>query len=285
MSGPAIRVASAWLDLREAADGAARSAELVTRLRDAGATPDGWVVHDLACGTGAMGRWLAPQLDGPQRWVLHDLDDDLLARAAATPPAAARDGAAIEVQTRRTDITRLGADDLDAATLVTCSALLDLLTGPELDALAEVCAHARCPVLFTLSVTGEVALTPRDPLDGRVAAAFDAHQRRGVDRGQLLGPDAPARAAEAFTRLGAEVHVRESPWRLGAEQSALMTQWLAGWMDAAREQDAELMAATADYARRRHAELGHGALRVTVGHADLLALPAGQSRSKREDSA
>ena len=26
-------------------------------------------IHDLACGTGSMGRWLAPLLPGPQRWV------------------------------------------------------------------------------------------------------------------------------------------------------------------------------------------------------------------------
>jgi hypothetical protein len=285
MSGPAIRVPRAWLDLRESADGDARSAELVTRLRDAVPAPDGWVIHDLACGTGGMGRWLAPQLDGRQRWVLHDLDDDLLARAAATPPAGARDGSQVRVQTRHTDITHLQPTDLRGATLVTCSALLDLLTGAELDALAEVCAHAGCPVLFTLSVTGEVGLTPADPLDGRVAAAFDAHQRRAIERGRLLGPDAPAHGADTFARLGAEVSTGSSPWRLDAAQAELAAQWFDGWIGAAREQQPALAGALADYAGRRRTQLGDGTLRVTVGHTDLLALPAGQSRSKRDDSA
>ena len=45
------------------------------------------VIHDLACGTGSMGRWLAPLLPGPQSWVLHDLDADLLQVAAAELPA------------------------------------------------------------------------------------------------------------------------------------------------------------------------------------------------------
>jgi hypothetical protein len=274
MSGPAIRVPSAWLTLREAADAAARSTELVARLRDAAGTVDRWVIHDLACGTGGMGRWLAPQLDGPQRWAVHDLDGDLLALAAADPPAGARDGCAVRVQPRRTDITRLRAGDLEEATLVTASALLDLLTGSELDTLAGVCAQAGCPVLFTLSVVGEVALSPPDPLDRRIAAAFDGHQRRAIDRGRLLGPDAPVRAAEAFARLGAEVLVRPSPWRLGTTDAELAAQWFEGWLGAAREQDRALSSATADYAGERITQLRSGALRVTVGHADLLALPA-----------
>jgi hypothetical protein len=277
MSAPAIRVPSDWLALREPADAAARCAALVERLRAVQPAGGERQIHDLACGTGGMGRWLAPQLPGPQRWVLHDLDDELLALAAAHPPTGASDGAGVTVQPRRTDITGLRPDDLAGAALVTASALLDLVTGPELDALADVCAQARCPVLFTLSVVGEVALSPPDGLDDRIAAAFDAHQRRPIARGALLGPDAPARAAEAFTRLGYEVQVRPSPWRLGAAESELAAQWFEGWLGAAREQDAALTAATGDYAAARRAQLHAGALRATVGHADLLALP-GQSR-------
>jgi hypothetical protein len=58
-------------------------------------------------------------------------------------------------------------------------------------------------------------LTPGDPLDARVAEAFNAHQRRTVGRRRLLGPDAIDAAVAAFGRLGAEVLVRSSPWRLG----------------------------------------------------------------------
>ena len=56
------------------------------------------MVHDLGCGTGAMGRWLAPLLPGPQHWVLHDRDADLLALAAADAPGPAADGAAVTVR-------------------------------------------------------------------------------------------------------------------------------------------------------------------------------------------
>ena len=102
-----IRVSSRWLDLREAADAAARARELVAHVRRRLPATGRWVIHDLACGTGSMGRWLAPLLPGPQHWVVHDRDADLLELAAADLPGPAADGAPVVVETRRTDITRL----------------------------------------------------------------------------------------------------------------------------------------------------------------------------------
>ncbi len=48
-------------------------------------------------------------------------------------PAAAADGSPVTVQTREADITRLTAADLAGASLVTASALLDLLTVDEVE--------------------------------------------------------------------------------------------------------------------------------------------------------
>src|SRR5688572_7732032 len=72
-----------WLRLREPADAEARSAELAERLREHLPAGAPLVVHDLGGGTGGMGRWLAPRLRGPQHWVVHDRDADLLELAAA----------------------------------------------------------------------------------------------------------------------------------------------------------------------------------------------------------
>jgi hypothetical protein len=265
MTVDAVRVTPGWLDLREGADAAARSRELVGRIPPP--AHGRWVIHDLACGSGAMGRWLAALLPGPQRWVLHDRDADLLELAADDVP----DGVAVE--TRLSDVTQLGRDDLAGATLITASALLDLLTRDELAALIRACAGAGCPVLFTLSVTGRVQLEPADRLDGRVAAAFDAHQRRMTLRGRLLGPDAVEAAVEGFRRLGAEVIVRPSPWRLGAAETGLAVEWFTGWVGAACEQEAGLAADADLYRRRRLREAQAGRLAVSVGHADLLVLP------------
>lgn len=273
MSAEVIRVSPGWLGLREPADAAARSRDLAEAVERALPASGTRVVHDLGCGTGSMGRWLAPLLTGPQHWVLHDRDEDLLALAAAEAPGPAADDAPVTVEARRTDIARMGPPDLAGANLITASALLDLLTAEEMDRLADLCAGAGCPVLLTLSVIGSVELSPADPLDYRVAAAFDAHQRRATERGELLGPDAVDLAADAFRRRGAEVLVRPSPWHLGPTDSALAADWFIGWLAAACEQDPELADECEPYARRRLEQASAEELAVTVAHADLLALP------------
>ncbi len=210
-----------------------------------------------------MGRWLAPRLPGPQHWVLHDRDPDLLQIAAVDAP---RD---VTVETRCSDVTMLSADELAGADLITASALLDLLTAAELERLVATCAGVGCPVLITLSVVGRVELSPADSLDARIAAAFDDHQRRG----DLLGPDAAAAAADAFRRLGTQVLVEPSPWRLAAGQSRLIAEWFRGWVGAACEQEDDLAAAVDGYVGRRLAQAQAGQLMVTVDHADLLVVP------------
>jgi hypothetical protein len=273
MSAGVIRVSPGWLALREPADAEARSLDLVDILGRALPAGGPRVIHDLGCGSGSMGRWLAPLLPGPQHWVLHDRDADLLASAVADAPGPALDGAPVTVETRRTDIARMRPRDLDGATLITASALLDLLTGDELDRLVGLCAGAGCPILLTLSVVGRVEIAPADLLDRRVAAAFDAHQRRTTDRGGLLGPDAVDFAARTFRGLGAEVLVRPSLWRLGSAHSALAAEWFRGWVGAACEQEAELADQCEVYARRRLRQARAGELTVTVDHADVLVLP------------
>ncbi len=271
MSDDVVRVSDEWLALREPADAEARSRELVEHLPGRPPASGRWVIHDLGGGTGAMGRWLAPLLHGPQHWVVHDRDAELLALADVPGPAA--DGAAVTVETKQSDITRLQRGDLAGATLITASALLDMLTEEELARMVNACAAAGCPILLVMSVVGRVGLTPADPLDRRVAAAFDAHQRRPTERGRLLGPDAVAVAVEQFGRLGAEVLVRSSPWRLAAARADLAEVWFTGWVGAACEQHPELTAEAEAYTRRRLAQAAAGELKVTVDHADLLALP------------
>jgi hypothetical protein len=192
---------------------------------------------------------------------VHDRDADLLALAVADPPPGAT------VEARRSDVTRLTADDLAAADVIVASALLDLLRRDELARMLAACAAH--PLLIALTVVGRVALAPADPLDARLAAAFDAHQRRDG----RLGPDAVATAAGLLACRGAEVVARPSPWRLGAADAALTIAWLDGWIGAACEQEPALAAEADAYRDRRVAEAAAGRLAVTVGHADLLVLP------------
>jgi hypothetical protein len=250
-----------WLALRERADAEARAAGLVEELRPTlNRTP--LVVRDLGCGTGSMGRWLTGRLDGPQHWVLHDRDPRLLSLAGA-----AMTGPSTTVETREGDLTALTAHDLEGTSLVTASALLDLLTADEVNRLAAACVEAGVPALFTLSVAGKVELDPTEALDAEFEAAFNAHQRRVVDGRRLLGPDAVEAAVAAFEGLGATVTTASSPWRLGADQAALTAEWLRGWVDAACEQEPALVTEAPAYLRRRL-----GGVNAVVAHTDLLAM-------------
>jgi SAM-dependent methyltransferase len=255
-----------WLALREGADAAARAPELAGLAAEhVGAGPV--TVRDLGCGTGSMLRWLAPQLPGPQRWYLHDRDPVLLARAAAAATAVEA------VETVAGDLTALRAADLAGTSLVTASALLDLLTVGEVAALARACVEAGCAALLTLSVAGRVVFDPPDELDAAFAGAFDAHQRRAVDGRRLLGPDSGAAAVAAFADRGATVTQRPSPWRLGAADSALTEEWLRGWIGAACAQEPELERVAGDYLNLRLEAIAAGRLQVLVDHVDVLAIP------------
>ncbi len=216
-----------------------------------------------------MARWLGPRLPGPQHWVLHDRDPQLLRLAASQLPSAAADGTAVSAEIRPGDLTRLTAADLAGADLVTASALLDLLTVEEVERLAGACAEAGCPALFTLSVAGRVELTPPDPLDDAVAEAFNAHQRRDLAGRRLLGPDAVAAATEAFTRLGARVDVRASPWQLEPADGPLTAEWLRGWVAAAGEQSPQLP--LAGYLAGRLDAAAEGRVHAVIEHVDVLA--------------
>ena len=261
MIAEAVRVSPEWLRLREPADAAARSAELADRLGRHLAAAGPLVIHDLGGGSGSMGRWLAPRLPGPQHWVVHDRDADLLKLAIA--------GAAgpVTVEGRRSDVTRLTRGELAGASLVTASALLDLLTADELARMLGACAGY--PVLLALTVVGRVTLTPEEPLDALMGAAFNAHQRRG----RLLGPDAVAGAIDELRGTGAEVLVRPSPWRLDGGHAGLVAEWLGGWVAAACEQEPALADGAGPYRDRRLDQAAAGELEVIVDHTDLLVLP------------
>ena len=272
------RFSRSWLALREPADARARARDLAAGLADRLAGRSQLVIHDLGSGTGSMGRWLAPMLSGPQHWVLHDRDPDLLEIALADPASAAADGSAVTVAGRPGDVGRLTAEDLAEADLITTSALLDLLTRQEVASLAAACAGARCPALLTLTVAGRVELRPADPQDGEVSAAFNAHQRRTTGGRRLLGPDAIASTIQALRRHGGVVQVRASAWQLGDWQPDdwqprggdldLVGRWLRGWVGAAAEQRPDLP--LDGYLAGRLDAADSGRLGVSVHHQDIL---------------
>ncbi len=119
-------------------------------------------------------------------------------------------------------------------------------------------------MLFALTVVGRVALTPADPLDAALAAAFNDHQRRDG----LLGPDAVAAASTRRARSSGRARGASAP-----PTPSLTAAWLDGWVAAATEQEPALAG------RRRlprpapASSWRPASSRVIVDHADLLVLP------------
>jgi hypothetical protein len=265
-----------WLGLREPFDAAARdhAAERLqldrrlAALRPAAGIP--WRVIDLACGTGANQRWLAPRLGGTQQWLMVDHDDTLLRRVPEP-------GKGVAIVRQRLDLM----DSLEtlpwhAAHLVTASALLDLVGMAWLHRLVAACATARVPLLLALSVDGRHHWIPRDPQDEDVLVLFAAHQRRDKGFGPALGALAVPVLMDALRAAGYRTVQASGDWqvngRTGARERALQHSLIDGMADAAVEQDPSVANVLRGWQARRRALTARSSLRV--GHTDVLAWPS-----------
>lgn len=286
-------IAGDWLGLRRAADSRAREASLplVNRLRERLGAASGPVsVLDVGAGTGANQAWLAPRLgeDGSggtgldQHWTLLDHDPALLELAAAvTHP---RILGTTRVQADLRDLPRLLAGAA-APRLVTCSAVLDLLTPSQVDQLCRGCLGTGTAALLALSVTGRVTVLPGHPDDDRVAGAFNAHQQRaatgpvpaGTPGAALSGPDGWPLAVSVFRAAGWQVHTAATDWDLGPDLAPMAGRFLADRVDAVLELAAyrgeeSLDGIARSWLAARLAQLADGDLRVRVEHRDVLAV-------------
>ncbi len=315
---PTAGFSAGWLQQREPFDALARSAaawQLKLQARLAGCRPpDGaaFRVIDLACGTGSNLRWLAPLIGGSQQWLVVDHDAALLQHwpealrgrqserhpekiALSQGPAPhgmgdfqgptlrlKAEGFQADVVRQRLDLAQSMAElPWRAATLVTASALLDLVSAAWLQQLVAATTDARVALLMALSVDGRHAWTPSDPDDDAVAALFAAHQRRNKGfGGAALGAAAAPVLVEALRAAGYRVHCVRSDWRLdGRRDAAALTMQQAlidGMSSAAREQAPAASARVSSWQQRRQALAARSVLQV--GHLDVLALPPGEHR-------
>lgn len=273
--------AADWLSLREPADHAARSPQLLERLQHHLQQRRSLRIVDLGCGHGSNLRWLAPRLPAPQRWLLVDHDPALLEwvreRSAERPPAAG-----LEIETRQTDLADSDLEFLAEQDLVTASALFDLVSEDWLKRLARACRRHQSAALLALSVTGDWCFLDAD--QGRLSDAedrfvrdqFNLHQGRDKGLGAALGPAAAQVLPRVFAAHGFAVDTRPSDWLLPAGHALALRlgpPLLQGWRDAAVEQAPDAAARIDRWHDRRRGELLAGALGLRVGHVDVLALP------------
>ena len=244
-----------WLALREQSDHAARDAQLLTKaVEAAGENP---VIVDLGSGTGSTVRALEPFLPEGAEWRLVDNDDSLLEVAGAE----LGDRASLH----RLDISDLEKLPLENATLVTASALIDLVSRQWLENFVE---KVQVPVYFALSYDGVMNWMPENSLDNSITQAFNNHQRSDKGFGSALGPDSVSVAEEVFKSAGFDVFTAPSPWQLGPAEEELQQALVQGIAEAALEtgqQDAVFWA-----------EIRTSQARETdciIGHGDILALP------------
>ncbi|CAO1662561.1 MULTISPECIES: class I SAM-dependent methyltransferase [Salinicola] len=287
-----------WLTLREPADHLARDAQLAhaadrwltqraTPARPLEARPlearpfeTRRTLVDLGCGSGSNPRYLAPRLHGAQHWRLIDHDAALLAQARLRcEPLTSADGQPIHLETRNLSLADAWKHGLQGADLVTASALFDLLTAADIEALADACRANDCAVLFALSVDGQIRFhdpsgTPLSSDDDRfMLAALQAHQQRDKGGGPAMGTQAPRHLRESFHRRGYHIREATTPWRLGSESLALAEALLAGWRTALHEQLPQQRSRVDRWHAQRLEGLMREKLTVTVGHRDLFATP------------
>jgi len=262
-----------WLAARVAADDAARAATVSTLLPELSrylieaAGPGGTVqIVDLGAGTGANQRWLAPRLPIRQRW-LHLDHNPVISRSL---PLAAETVIVDEsVEALGKLLTRSSGD----RQLVSCSALLDVLTTEQIQAVCRAVIDNRVPAFFSLTVTGGLRLSPADAHDQLLLAAFNDHQRRAG----RAGPEATALTVNLLRAAEFAVTTQETPWRLTAESGlAFVDQMLEERLAAAVAQDPALARTAKAWLKLRRAQLAAGLLRIELDHCDILGLPGGR---------
>jgi hypothetical protein len=283
-----------WLSLREEADARARSSRLTALLaRHIGGGHELGAV-DLAAGTGANVRYLMERLPDRQDWLLIDHDAALLSDVPVQMRAwgTAR-GYSVEARGEETVLQgghircRLTTRFLDlrsavgeergglllGRSLLTASALLDLVSEPWLRALARQCREEGAAVLIALTYDGRIECSPTDPDDHVIRDLVNEHQRTDKGFGPALGPTAPDVAERCFANLGYRVERDRTDWVLAPDTPELQSRLIEGWAGAAVAIDPVHRSLIEGWRRRRLDQVAARGSHLLVGHEDLAAWP------------
>ena len=269
MSGFSIE----WLNLREASDHRARDKHLlktaVDWLNDL-KTKDK-VIVDLGSGTGSTIRGLQryTALTPSIQWRLIDSDPELLAEAIH------RHSEDYSIESFLVDLSATQKLPLESVSLITASALLDLVSGNFIRDLCQLIKgkNEDRPLGFysALNYDGCIKWTPFHSLDAAILMNFNADQRRDKGFGPALGPEATDFLKTQFHSTKFQCLSAKSPWLLGSADYLLTESLISGISGVAIQTDGLTNSDIQDWKKFRIKNVRTGT--CYLGHTDILVLP------------
>ena len=269
MSGFSIE----WLNLREVSDHRSRDKELLKTAVD-------WlnnlkakdkVIVDLGSGTGSTIRGLQryKTLTPSVQWRLVDNDPELLAEAVH------RHSEEYSIESFLVDLSATQKLPLKSVSLITASALLDLVSGDFIRDLCQLIKEKNedRPLGFysALNYDGCIKWTPFHPLDAAILMNFNTDQRRDKGFGPALGPDATDFLKTQFHSTKFQCLSAKSPWLLGSADYLLTESLINGISGVAVKTDELTNSDIQDWKTFRMKNVRNGT--CFLGHTDILVLP------------
>ena len=269
MSGFSIE----WLNLREISDHRARDKNLLKKVVD-------WldnlkakdrVIVDLGSGTGSTIRSLqkfTTRLPLIQ-WRLVDNDPEVLAEAID------RHSEEYSIESFLVDLSETQKLPLDSVSLITASALLDLVSENFIQELCQLVKgkndYRPVGLYSALNYDGCIKWTPSHPLDAAILVNFNTDQRRNKGFGPALGPDATDFLKCQFHATKFQCLSANSPWLLDSADYLLTESLINGISEVALQTDGLTNSDVLSWKSFRIKNIRTGT--CFLGHTDILVLP------------
>ena len=257
-----------WLALREPADIAARAPALIDMFSRHLTDRKASTILDIGCGTGSTWRTLESRAPHDTRWLLLDHDPLLLEEAER------RIGVNNKVTYKQIDLNDLAKMPLQEMTLVTASALFDLVSEDFCAAFVDRLSAQNCGLYAALNYDGTINWSHPHPLDGDMVGTFNRHQQTDKGFGKALGPHAATSLERLLSARDYQVHTMKSPWRMDTAAADLQEAFITGFREPLMAMSEKPEAEIEHWLSYRLCAIMAPDSLCEVGHTDLIAFPA-----------